>query len=54
MALTMLEYGMESQAGFTVVTGEIGAGKTPLIRKLLQRRRALKLAMRHVRRRTCP
>lgn len=37
MALTMLEYGMESQAGFTVVTGEIGAGKTTLIRKLLQR-----------------
>lgn len=34
-ALTMLEYGLMSQAGFTVVTGEIGAGKTTLIRTLL-------------------
>jgi type II secretory pathway predicted ATPase ExeA len=36
-ALTMLEYGLMSQAGFTVVTGEIGAGKTTLIRKLLKK-----------------
>jgi type II secretory pathway predicted ATPase ExeA len=36
-ALTMLEYGLMSQAGFTVVTGEIGAGKTTLIRTLLNR-----------------
>jgi len=35
-ALTMLEYGLTSQAGFTVITGEIGSGKTTLIRKLLQ------------------
>ena len=28
-ALTMLEYGLMSHAGFTVVTGEIGAGKPP-------------------------
>ena len=34
-ALTMLEYGLMSHAGFTVVTGEIGAGKTTLIRSLL-------------------
>lgn len=34
-ALTMLEYGLMSHAGFTVVTGEIGAGKTTLIRALL-------------------
>jgi len=34
-ALTMLEYGVMSHAGFTVVTGEIGAGKTTLIRALL-------------------
>jgi len=34
-ALTMLEYGLMSHAGFTVVTGEIGAGKTTLIRTLL-------------------
>lgn len=37
LALTMLEYGMSSQAGFTVITGEIGAGKTTLIRKLLEK-----------------
>ena len=33
----MLEYGLMSQAGFTVVTGEIGAGKTTLIRSLLKK-----------------
>ncbi|ODN65383.1 ExeA family protein [Methylophaga muralis] len=36
-ALTMLEYGLMSHAGFTVVTGEIGAGKTTLIRVLLSK-----------------
>lgn len=36
-ALTLLEYGLMSHAGFTVVTGEIGAGKTTLIRSLLNR-----------------
>ncbi|MEY8199934.1 MAG: AAA family ATPase [Colwellia sp.] len=36
-ALTMLEYGVLSHAGFTVVTGEIGAGKTTLIRALLKK-----------------
>lgn len=36
-ALTMLEYGLMSHAGFTVVTGEIGAGKTTLIRSLLNK-----------------
>lgn len=36
MALSMLEYGLANQAGFTVITGEIGSGKTTLVRKLLQ------------------
>ena len=36
MALTMLEYGLESQASFSVLTGVIGSGKTTLVRKLLQ------------------
>jgi len=36
MALTMLQYGLMNQAGFTVITGEIGSGKTTLIRKLLE------------------
>jgi type II secretory pathway predicted ATPase ExeA len=35
MALAMLEYGLMNQAGFTVITGEIGSGKTTLIRQLL-------------------
>jgi len=34
-ALTMLQFGMMNQAGFTVITGEIGSGKTTLIRQLL-------------------
>jgi general secretion pathway protein A len=36
MALTMLEYSLESQASFSVLTGAIGSGKTTLVRKLLQ------------------
>jgi general secretion pathway protein A len=36
-ALTMLEYAVEHGAGFAVVTGEIGSGKTTLIRQLLRR-----------------
>jgi type II secretory pathway predicted ATPase ExeA len=31
----MLEYGLLSQAGFTVITGEVGSGKTTLLRHLL-------------------
>jgi general secretion pathway protein A len=35
-ALTMLEYAMESQAAFCVLTGEIGSGKTTLVRRLIR------------------
>jgi general secretion pathway protein A len=35
MAYAMLEYGIENRAGFTVVCGEIGCGKTTLVRHLL-------------------
>lgn len=35
MALTLLEYGLTTHAGFTVISGEIGAGKTTLIHHLL-------------------
>lgn len=35
-ALTTLQYGLVSQAGFTVITGEIGSGKTTLVRSLLE------------------
>lgn len=34
-AFTMLRYGLMTRAPITVVTGEIGAGKTTLIRRLL-------------------
>jgi len=34
-ALAMLRYGVMNEAGFTVITGEIGSGKTTLIRLLL-------------------
>lgn len=35
LAYSMLEYAIESQAAFCVVTGDIGCGKTTLIRHLL-------------------
>jgi general secretion pathway protein A len=37
LAFAMLEYGIANHAGFTVVTGEIGAGKTTLIKHLLKK-----------------
>jgi general secretion pathway protein A len=36
MAFTMLEFGVINNAGFTVITGEIGSGKTTLVRRLLR------------------
>jgi type II secretory pathway predicted ATPase ExeA len=36
-AFNMLEFGLLEQVGITVVTGEVGAGKTTLIRHLLSR-----------------
>ncbi len=35
MALMLLEYGLMNQASFSVITGDIGTGKTTLIRQLL-------------------
>jgi len=35
LAYAMLEYGVMNHAGFTVISGEIGCGKTTLIRHLL-------------------
>ena len=35
IAFAMLEYGVMNRAGFTVITGEIGSGKTTLVRHLL-------------------
>ncbi|WP_078085465.1 ExeA family protein [Microbulbifer mangrovi] len=36
LAYTMLEYAIENRAGFTVISGEVGVGKTTLIRRLLE------------------
>jgi type II secretory pathway predicted ATPase ExeA len=36
MAMSMLEYGLESQAAFSLLTGDIGSGKTTLVRRLLR------------------
>ena len=37
IALTLLEYGLLNQAGFVVISGGIGTGKTTLIHQLLSR-----------------
>lgn len=36
LAYAMMEFGLINQAGFTVITGEIGSGKTTLMRHLLK------------------
>jgi hypothetical protein len=36
-ALSFLEYGLNSSAGFILLTGDIGSGKTTIIRSLLDR-----------------
>jgi len=35
-AYSMLEYGLLNQSGFTVITGEIGCGKTTLLARVLE------------------
>jgi general secretion pathway protein A len=37
LALAMLEFGVLNNAGFTVITGDIGSGKTTVLRYLLRR-----------------
>lgn len=36
IAYSMLEYGLHEQSGITVISGEVGSGKTTLIRHLLK------------------
>ncbi|MDD3370894.1 MAG: AAA family ATPase, partial [Alphaproteobacteria bacterium] len=38
--MTLLEYGIESQAGFVVISGEVGAGKTTVVRRFLKSARS--------------
>ena len=35
-AVNLLEYGMVTQAGFVVISGEVGAGKTTIVRRFLK------------------
>jgi type II secretory pathway predicted ATPase ExeA len=35
-ALALLDYCIDSQAGFAVITGEVGAGKTTIVRRFLR------------------
>jgi general secretion pathway protein A len=35
-AYAILQYGIEAKKGFIVITGEVGTGKTTLLRKLLR------------------
>ena len=37
MAFSMLEFGVMNNAQFTVITGDVGSGKTTLVRHLLRR-----------------
>lgn len=37
MAFAMLEFGVMNNAQFTVITGDIGSGKTTLVRHLLKK-----------------
>jgi general secretion pathway protein A len=37
LALSYLEYGLSEQAGFIVITGEVGSGKTTLIKYLINK-----------------
>jgi type II secretory pathway predicted ATPase ExeA len=36
-AITLLEYGVVSQSGFVVISGEVGAGKTTVLRHFLKK-----------------
>ena len=35
MAYAMLQYGISNKAGFTVICGDVGCGKTTLVRHVL-------------------
>lgn len=40
LAIAMLQFGVMNNAGFTVITGEIGSGKTTLVRYLIRNLRS--------------
>ncbi|MFA9439039.1 XrtA/PEP-CTERM system-associated ATPase [Uliginosibacterium sp. sgz301328] len=47
-AMAYLEYGLHQNEGFIVITGEIGAGKTTLVRSLLQKLEESKVVAAHL------
>lgn len=47
-AMAYLEYGLHQNEGFIVITGEIGAGKTTLVRNLLQKLEESKVVAAHL------
>ena len=47
-ALAYLEYGLHQSEGFIVITGEIGAGKTTLVRSLLEQLDSNKVVAAHL------
>lgn len=44
-ALSLLEYSILSRAGFCVITGDVGTGKTTLVRRMMQRVQGLELGL---------
>ncbi|MFT3736546.1 MAG: XrtA-associated ATPase [Rhodocyclaceae bacterium] len=47
-AMAYLEYGLHQNEGFIVITGEVGAGKTTLVRSLLQKLEQTKVVAAHL------
>lgn len=47
-AMAYLEYGLHQNEGFIVITGDIGAGKTTLVRSLLQKLEESKVVAAHL------
>ncbi|MDB5816022.1 MAG: ATPase [Rhodocyclales bacterium] len=47
-AMAYLEYGLHQNEGFIVITGEVGAGKTTMVRSLLQKLEQSKVVAAHL------
>lgn len=47
-AMAYLEYGLHQNEGFIVITGDVGAGKTTLVRSLLQKLEETKVVAAHL------